>query len=157
MPMPAISVPSEEEEEILMEARNLARRLHRIKSKARNAQNAARLMTQVRAALSEERRVGTPEEEIEALWDEVDRLAKERTAEATDPGDAAVPETGEPEPVESEPEDSEPEDSESDDADTTAEPEDADSSGRFGNGLVPPAEAIETSSRRRLRGRDPPP
>jgi len=75
---PAMAIPSEEEEEILMEARNLARRLHRIKSKARNAQSAARLMTQVRAALSEDRRYGTPEEEIEALWDEVDRLTKER-------------------------------------------------------------------------------
>ena len=75
---PAMAVPTEEEEEILMEARNLARRLQRIKSKARNTQNAARLMTQVRAALSEDRRFGTPEEEIEALWEEVDRLAKER-------------------------------------------------------------------------------
>jgi hypothetical protein len=68
-----------EEEEILLEARKLARRLHRIKGKAHDAQSAARLMTQVRAALSEERRYGTPEEEIEALWNEVDRLTKERT------------------------------------------------------------------------------
>jgi len=75
---PSMAIPSEEEEEILMEARNLARRLQRIKSKARNAQSAARLMTQVRAALSEDRRFGTPEEEIEELWAEVDRLTKER-------------------------------------------------------------------------------
>lgn len=75
---PTVALPSEEEEEILLEARNLARRIQRIKTKARNAQGAARLMTQVRAALSEERRTGTPEEEIEALWDEVDRLTKER-------------------------------------------------------------------------------
>lgn len=72
------ALPSDEEEEILLEARNLARRLSRIKSKARNAQSAARLMTQVRAALSEDRRFGTPEEEIEALWTEVDRLTRER-------------------------------------------------------------------------------
>jgi hypothetical protein len=73
---PAVS--SEEEEEILLEARNLARRLQRIKGKAQNAQSAARLMAQVRAAISEERRYGTPEEEIEVLWAEVDRLTQER-------------------------------------------------------------------------------
>jgi len=74
--LPAMS--PREEEEILLEARNLARRLQRIKGKARDAQSAARLMTQVRAALSEDRRYGTPEEEIEQLWAEVDRLTKER-------------------------------------------------------------------------------
>lgn len=81
--LPAIS--PHEEEEILLEARNLARRLQRIKGKARDAQGAARLMAQVRAALSEERqeqRYGTPEEEIEALWLEVDRLTKERKLKA---------------------------------------------------------------------------
>ncbi|HTW40398.1 MAG TPA: hypothetical protein VMF04_06070 [Thermoplasmata archaeon] len=67
-----------EEEEILQEARNLARRLQRIKGKARDAQTAARLMSQIRGALSEERRFGTPEEEIEALWLEVDRITRER-------------------------------------------------------------------------------
>ena len=67
-----------EEEEILLEARNLARRLQRIKGKARDAHSAARLMAQVRAALSEERRYGTPEEEIEELWLEVDRITRER-------------------------------------------------------------------------------
>ena len=66
-------VTPSEEEEILLEARNLARRLQRIKGKAQNAQSAARLMAQVRAAISEERRYGTAEEEIEALWAEVDR------------------------------------------------------------------------------------
>lgn len=76
-------VPSEEEEEILLEARNLARRLHRMKGRARNAQSAARLMAEVRAALSEDRRYGTPEEEIEALWSEVDRLTKERIDAST--------------------------------------------------------------------------
>lgn len=76
---PAPAAAGSEEEEILLEARKLARRLHRIKGKAHDAQSAARLMTQVRAALSEERRYGTPEEEIEALWNEVDRLTKERT------------------------------------------------------------------------------
>ena len=74
--LPAIS--PHEEEEILLEARNLARRLQRIRGKAQNAQSAARLMAQVRAAISEERRYGTPEEEIEALWAEVDRLTQQR-------------------------------------------------------------------------------
>ena len=100
---PTVSVPTEEEEEILIEARNLARRIQRIKTKARNAQGAARLMTQVRAALSEERRTGTPEEEIEALWAEVDQLTKEHGAEPAGPaiGDAspfATEETGDIDP-----------------------------------------------------------
>ncbi len=87
--MPAVS--PQEEEEILREARNLARRLQRIKGKARDAQSAARLMSQVRAALSEDRRYGTPEEEIEALWLEVDRMTRERklASEASAPGPAA--------------------------------------------------------------------
>ncbi len=68
-----------EEEEILLEARNLARRLNRMKYRARDAQGAARLMNQVRAALAEDRRYGSPEEELEELWGEVDRLARERT------------------------------------------------------------------------------
>jgi hypothetical protein len=75
-----------EEEEILLEARNLARRLNRMKYRARDAQGAARLMNQVRAALAEDRRYGSPEEELEELWGEVDRLARERTdALATPP------------------------------------------------------------------------
>lgn len=95
---PAVAtIPDEEEEEILLEARNLARRLHRIKSKAHDAQSAARLMTQVRAALSEDRRFGTPEEEIEELWTEVDRITRERAEAAdssggTDSAEAPVPE-----------------------------------------------------------------
>jgi hypothetical protein len=81
-----------EEEEILLEARNLARRLNRMKYRARDAQGAARLMNQVRAALSEDRRYGSPEEELEELWGEVDRLARERTdALGTTPADAAAP------------------------------------------------------------------
>ena len=90
------AVPREEEEEILMEARNLARRLQRIKSRAHNAQSAARLMTQVRAALSEDRRFGTREEEIEALWSEVDRLTRERqgAVQATADSSATPPDTG---------------------------------------------------------------
>jgi len=75
-----------EEEEILLEARNLARRLQRIKGKARDAPSAARLMAQVRAAISEDRRYGTPEEEIEQLWAEVDRLTQEKKK-----GSVAVP------------------------------------------------------------------
>ncbi len=75
-----------EEEEILLEARNLARRLNRMKYRARDAQGAARLMNQVRAALMEDRRYGSPEEELEELWGEVDRLARERNdALATPP------------------------------------------------------------------------
>ncbi len=89
-PMPAIS--PKEEEEILSEARNLARRLQQIKGKARNAQSAARLMAQVRAAISEERRYGTPEEEIEALWAEVDRITKEKKRASAGPPLAPVPE-----------------------------------------------------------------
>ena len=82
--IPTIS-PQQEEEEILNEARNLARRLQQIKGKARNARSAARLMAQVRAAISEDRdrRYGTPEEEVEALWAEVHRLTQEKK-EATD-------------------------------------------------------------------------
>ena len=76
--LPPVSPSKQEEEEILLEARNLAHRLQRIKTRARDAHSAARLLTQVRAALSEDRRTGTPEEEIEALWAEVDRMTKER-------------------------------------------------------------------------------
>jgi hypothetical protein len=82
-----------EEEEILLEARTLARRLQRIKTKARDAQSAARLMTQVRAALSEDRRYGTPEEEIEALWEEVDRLTRQRKNAVTGPALSAPEDT----------------------------------------------------------------
>jgi hypothetical protein len=92
--LPPVSL--DEEAEILLEARNLARRIQRIKGKAQNAQGAARLMAQVRAAISEERRYGTPEEEIEALWAEVDRLSRERkratlggALETATPGGAA--------------------------------------------------------------------
>ena len=90
---PALPAPSpHEEEEILLEARNLARRLQRIKGKARDAHSAARLMAQVRAALSEERRYGTPEEEIEALWLEVDRITRERKLAADSAGRLATDE-----------------------------------------------------------------
>lgn len=71
-------LPREEEEEIILEARNLARRLNRMKSKARDASSAARLMSQVRAALAEDRRFASPDDEIEELWNEVDRLTQER-------------------------------------------------------------------------------
>jgi hypothetical protein len=76
---PAVAAVSEaEEDEILREARNLARRLHRIKTRAHDATDAVRLITQVRQALSEDRRYASPEEEVEALWAEVDRLTKEK-------------------------------------------------------------------------------
>ncbi len=83
---PAVpSMSTEEEEEILLEARNLARHLHRIKGRARDASTAARLMTQVRHALSEERRTGSPEEEIEELWNEVARLTREKKLAGSGP------------------------------------------------------------------------
>lgn len=96
------ALPSDEEQEILLEARNLARRLQRIKSRARDAHSAVKLMTQVRAALSEDRRFGTPEEEIEELWNEVDRLTKERRAvleEAPPDEGARAPLAPDPGPV----------------------------------------------------------
>ncbi|MCI4365813.1 MAG: hypothetical protein L3K10_07145 [Thermoplasmata archaeon] len=93
---PALPRISEnEEEEILLEARNLARRLQRIKGKARDATSAARLMSQVRAALSEDRRYGTPEEEIESLWLEVDRLTREHRRAAEAPPGSLAPERDE--------------------------------------------------------------
>lgn len=95
-----------EEEEILLEARNLARRLQRIKGKARDASSAARLMAQVRAAISEDRRYGTPEEEIEQLWAEVDRLTKEKkkVAVTSEPPPVAPARRTEGEPTEPKPE-----------------------------------------------------
>jgi hypothetical protein len=86
---PMAPISGEEEEEILLEARNLARRLQRIKTKAHDAHSAARLMSQVRQALAEDRRFGTPEEEIEALWLEVDRITRERRRAAEAPPVAA--------------------------------------------------------------------
>jgi len=80
-----------EEEEILLEARNLARRLQRIKGKARDASSAARLMAQVRAAISEDRRTGSPEEEIEQLWAEVDRITQEKIRASATPAPRATP------------------------------------------------------------------
>jgi hypothetical protein len=91
-------ISPKEEEEILLEARNLARRLQRIKTSARDAHSAARLMTQVRAALAEDRRFGTPEEEIEALWQEVDRITQEKRRGVVPPSEAPAETT--PEPVE---------------------------------------------------------
>jgi hypothetical protein len=99
-------ISPKEEDDILLEARNLARRLQRIKTSARDATSAARLMTQVRAALAEDRRYGTPEEEIEALWQEVDRLTQEkRRAVLPPPIDAKdrPPESEEAEAVEPDP------------------------------------------------------
>ncbi|HLN51157.1 MAG TPA: hypothetical protein VK455_03775 [Thermoplasmata archaeon] len=96
---PAIpTLSTEEEDEILLEARNLARHLHRIKGRARDATTAARLMTQVRHALSEERRTGSPEEEIEALWSEVDRLTREKKLAGAGPALAGAARPGEEEP-----------------------------------------------------------
>jgi hypothetical protein len=83
---PAVAAVSEaEEDEILREARNLARRLHRIKTRAHDATDAVRLITQVRQALSEDRRYASPEEEVEALWAEVDRLTKEKRLASAGP------------------------------------------------------------------------
>jgi hypothetical protein len=98
---PALPRISEnEEEEILLEARNLARRLQRIKGRARDASSAARLMTQVRAALAEDRRYGTPEEEIESLWMEVDRLTREHRRAGEAPPGRTGPEADERRPSE---------------------------------------------------------
>ncbi len=83
---PAVAAVSpEEEDEILREARNLARRLHRIKTRAHDATDAVRLITQVRSALSEDRRYVSPEEEVEALWAEVARLTEEKRLAAAGP------------------------------------------------------------------------
>jgi hypothetical protein len=92
-----------EEEEILLEARNLARRLNRMKYRARDAQGAARLMNQVRAALAEDRRYGSPEEELEELWGEVDRLARERSDALATPPSAPVAEEAAADPSPDEP------------------------------------------------------
>jgi DNA repair exonuclease SbcCD ATPase subunit len=98
-----LAIAHEEEEEILDEARNLARRLHRIKGRARDAQSAARLMAQVRAALSEDRRYGSPEEEIEELWKEVDRLTAERKESDIAPAAPEPPDYAQPPPSEFDP------------------------------------------------------
>jgi len=79
------AISPEEEDEILREARNLARRLHRIKTRAHDATDAVRLISQVRQALSEDRRYVSPEEEVELLWAEVDRLTKEKRLAAAGP------------------------------------------------------------------------
>lgn len=90
--------PRDEEEEILREARNLARRLNRMKGRAHDASGAARLMSQVKAALSEDRRYATPEEEIDELWNEVDRLTRERTEARSGTDREDKPGPGEKEP-----------------------------------------------------------
>jgi hypothetical protein len=91
------TVSDDEEDEILSEARNLARRLHRIKTRAHVATDAVRLISQVRQALSEDRRYASPEEEVEALWAEVDRLTREKRLAASGPPLAgAEEETEEP-------------------------------------------------------------
>jgi hypothetical protein len=87
---PPVGFPEiEDADEILLEARILARRIHRIKRNARDAQSAARLMSHVRAALSEDRRAASPQDEIEELWGEVTRLSKER--QDNDPKGAMAP------------------------------------------------------------------
>lgn len=68
----------DEESEILEEARRLARRIQELSEGSDDATRAERLASQVRAALGEASVFGTPQEEAEALWREVDRLAKER-------------------------------------------------------------------------------
>ncbi len=86
---PAIAFPEiDDADEILLEARILARRINRIKRNARDAQSAARLMAHVRAALAEDRRGGSPQEEIEELWGEVTRLTNQSGSHPTTP---AVP------------------------------------------------------------------
>ncbi|HTT17015.1 MAG TPA: hypothetical protein VMH49_06650 [Thermoplasmata archaeon] len=122
---PVAAVSDEAEDEILSEARNLARRLHRIKTRAHQATDAVRLMSQVRQALSEERqerRYASPEEEVEALWAEVDRLTREkRLAGAVAGGGAELDESGEEDGEEGEPLGDEEEDLE-DEEEAVAEP-----------------------------------
>jgi len=134
-----------EEEEILLEARNLARRLQRIKGKARDASSAARLMAQVRAAISEDRRTyGTPEEEIEQLWAEVDRLTQEK--KKTRPPGAAPPPPApaeEPLPEEGTPTDL---DEETDEAPSEGEPHERTVRPSFYLPYVPPEDRPEEES-----------
>jgi hypothetical protein len=84
----------EEEAEILLEARSLARRLRRIQEDDRYAERAARVAAQVQAALREGRSYATPIAEVDLLWSEVERLARERR-EAEDaqelPADLELP------------------------------------------------------------------
>jgi hypothetical protein len=84
-------LPRDEEEEILREATHLARRLKRMKTHARDASSAARLMSQVKAALAEERRFATPEEEVQELWDEVERVTHERMEATSVPPEREKP------------------------------------------------------------------
>ncbi len=121
---PVAAVSSEEEEEILTEARTLARRLHRIKTRAHDATGAVRLMTQVRQALSEDRRVyGSPEEEVDALWEEVAQLTREKRLASTGPPlEGASDEDDDAEPTPEEPEE-EPEDETEEGADEASEEE----------------------------------
>jgi hypothetical protein len=57
-------------------------------------------MAQVRAALSEDRRYGSPEEEIEELWKEVDRLTAERKESDIAPAAPEPPDYAQPPPSE---------------------------------------------------------
>ncbi len=115
---PVAAVSDAEEDEILSEARNLARRLHRIKTRAHGATDAVRLITQVRQALSQDRQYASPEEELEAAWAEVDRLAREKRLAAAGPalagpGSPATEDDEEEEPEE--PEETEEEEEDEDD------------------------------------------
>lgn len=159
------AVSDEQEDEILSEARNLARRLHRIKTRAHAATDAVRLMSQVRQALSEDRRYASPEEEVEALWAEVDRLTKEKrlasagggTPEETEE-EAEWPEAEEAsEAAEEEVEDETAETDEGQELDTVSDSEE---------GLSPSPEVVEVPRRSavpqpspiaRPRGNPPPP
>jgi hypothetical protein len=76
---PASYLPmTEEEQEVLGETRQFGRRINRIKHSALDAQSAARMVSHVHAALSEDRRLGSPQEEVEELWGEVARLTTDR-------------------------------------------------------------------------------
>ncbi len=116
---PVAAMSGADEDEILSEARNLARRLHRIKTRAHGATDAVRLISQVRQALSEDRRYASPEEEVEALWAEVARLSKEKQLAAAGPaldtetsGEGEEPEEPGPEHEEEEPDEETEEDDE---------------------------------------------
>jgi hypothetical protein len=97
---PAYPVPiTDEEGEVVLDARQSGRRVDRLKRTGADAPSAARVVTHARAPLGDDRRYGTPQEEVEELWGEVARLAREHHAEngSTSPEAAPADATAAPE------------------------------------------------------------